>query len=213
MAHKKFRKEDFYRKVDEPRDGENVEPVETDDIVENDPCVVPYQSNGVPYQTKPYDPVGNDPCVVPYQTNSIPLEEATSDEDGGDILNNSLVQSLIADNIALLNRLLDLQMDEDLQKIKALHPDEDAESLDEFGEDFIKLIEAGVDVIVAYEVYRAAREREIKPPPPVIGEVNRSSSREKDFYTPYEVDDLTEDDFDKNPGLLGIIQRSMTRWK
>ncbi|EDS73002.1 hypothetical protein ANASTE_00717 [Anaerofustis stercorihominis DSM 17244] len=35
----------------------------------------------------------------------------------------------------------------------------------------------------------------------------------KDFYTPDEVDELTDEDFDKYPELLDIVNRSMEKWK
>lgn len=36
--------------------------------------------------------------------------------------------------------------------------------------------------------------------------------KEKDFYTPEEVDALTDADYDKNPKLIDIVKKSMLKW-
>lgn len=46
-----------------------------------------------------------------------------------------------------------------------------------------------------------------------VKENKKDSKGIKDFYTPDEVDELTEEDFDKYPELLDIVNRSMEKWK
>lgn len=111
-------------------------------------------------------------------------------------------------------RELRRRLDADLSDIKAAYPDVSAKDVRELGETYLSIMKAGgVDAISAYEAQLAAARRKKKDAPPAIGAVNTTGVREKDFYSPDEVDRLTDKDFEKNPKLLSLVLRSMTRWK
>lgn len=53
-----------------------------------------------------------------------------------------------------------------------------------------------------------------KAAPPSTGAIRSTVVEQpKDFYTPEEVDRLTDADYKRNPKLLDIIQKSMTKWR
>ena len=104
---------------------------------------------------------------------------------------------------------------DDLAKLKSAYP-EDKEvqklkSIDELGDEFFLLLSATKDPELAYDALQAKNARHTKPVPPDIGAVNSSSGKEKDFYTPDEVDKLTDKDYD-NPKIMEIVRKSMLRW-
>jgi hypothetical protein len=105
---------------------------------------------------------------------------------------------------------------DDLAKLKSAYP-EDKEvqklkSIDELGDEFFLLLSATKDPELAYDALQVRNARHTKPTPPDIGAVNSSSSKEKDFYTPEEVDKLTEKDYD-NPKIMERVRQSMLKWK
>lgn len=105
---------------------------------------------------------------------------------------------------------------DDLAKLKSAYP-EDKEvqklkSIDELGDEFFSLLSATKDPELAYDALQVRNARHTKPTPPDIGAVNSSSSKEKDFYTPDEVDKLTEKDYD-NPKIMERVRQSMLKWK
>lgn len=67
-----------------------------------------------------------------------------------------------------------------------------------------------------YEVYQKmnAKDEVIpKEKPASPGSVRDTQvQKEKDFYTPEEVDALTDADYDKNPKLIDIVKKSMLKW-
>ena len=104
-------------------------------------------------------------------------------------------------------------MSDDLMAIQKVYPE--VKSLEELGDDFFNAMSAlgSRDPLLAYEVVKAKKSATEKPKPQEIGGVNSSSSKEKDFYTPSEVDKLTDKDYDNNPKLMDIVRQSMTKWK
>lgn len=105
---------------------------------------------------------------------------------------------------------------DDLAKLKSTYPDDakvqSLKSIDELGGDFFALMSALRDPTLAYDALTVKQQRETKPVPKDIGAVNSSSSKEKDFYTPAEVDRLTDKDFD-NPKIMETVRKSMLKWK
>jgi hypothetical protein len=105
---------------------------------------------------------------------------------------------------------------DDLAKLKSTYPDDAKvqalKSVDELGNDFFALMSALRDPTLAYDALTVKQQRETKPVPKDIGAVNSSSSKEKDFYTPDEVDKLTEKDYD-NPKIMERVRQSMLKWK
>lgn len=66
-----------------------------------------------------------------------------------------------------------------------------------------------------YDVYQRLNNKEViqKEKPASPGSVRDTQvQKEKDFYTPEEVDALTDADYDKNPKLIDIVKKSMLKW-
>ena len=104
-------------------------------------------------------------------------------------------------------------MADDLVAIQKVHPE--VKDLKELGDEFFSTLKAlgeGRDPVLAYEIIKAKKDATTKKAPPEIGGVNQSSQKEKDFYTPAEVDKLTDKDYD-NPKIMEAVRRSMSKWK
>lgn len=99
---------------------------------------------------------------------------------------------------------------DDLKTIQGLDPK--VKDLKELGEEFWKLKAAGVDTVIAFNAVNTKKQSEKVTPPPVMGKVNSSTTAQKDFYTPEEVDRLTEADLD-NPKVMETVMKSMPKWK
>ena len=66
-----------------------------------------------------------------------------------------------------------------------------------------------------YDVYQRLNNKKViqKEKPASPGSVRDTQvQKEKDFYTPEEVDALTDADYDKNPKLIDIVKKSMLKW-
>ncbi len=101
----------------------------------------------------------------------------------------------------------------DLEAIKKAYPDEKATSVFDLGEEFLTLMSTGcISALSAYEVLRKEKEKKVKVPVST-GDIKTTSTEEKDFYTPEEVDRLTAEDYDKDPKLMERVRRSMLKWK
>lgn len=104
-------------------------------------------------------------------------------------------------------------MADDLTAIQKVHPE--VKDLKELGDEFFSTLKAlgdERDPVLAYEIVKAKKDATTKKAPPEIGGVNQSSQKEKDFYTPAEVDKLTDKDYD-NPKIMEAVRRSMSKWK
>ena len=102
------------------------------------------------------------------------------------------------------------QMAEDLKQLQTVYPE--IKSLNELDPKVFSIMKNGLDVLTAYEVMKAQADRNKKPTPPDIGGVDNSSSQEKDYYSPAEVDKLTSKDYD-NPKIMERVRQSMLKWK
>lgn len=98
---------------------------------------------------------------------------------------------------------------EDLKTVQALDPT--IKDLKELGNDFFKLKAQGVDTEIAFNAVNAKRKANEVTPPPKAGKVNAKTQGEKEFYTPEEVDRLTEKDLD-DPKVYQRVMKSMTKW-
>ncbi len=104
-------------------------------------------------------------------------------------------------------------IDDDIALIKKEYPELNF-SRENLPEDFIRIMATGaVDALTAAEILLARKRKAALTPPAPIGEVNGHTGREKEFYTPEEVDRLTRADFKKDPKLIKKIQSSMTKWR
>lgn len=102
-------------------------------------------------------------------------------------------------------------MADDLRTLQEVYPE--VKSFDEVGEEFMKLLTATHDPVLAYEAVKAKEAKTKKTPPPEMGSVGSTAGKEKDFYTSAEVDKLTASDYDNNPKLYDIVRKSMLKWK
>lgn len=102
-------------------------------------------------------------------------------------------------------------MADDLRTLQEVYPE--VKSFDEVGEEFMNLLTATHDPVLAYEAVKAKEAKTKKTPPPEMGSVGSTAGKEKDFYTSAEVDKLTASDYDNNPKLYDIVRKSMLKWK
>lgn len=102
-------------------------------------------------------------------------------------------------------------MADDLRTLQEVYPE--VKSFDEVGEEFMNLLAATHDPVLAYEAVKAKEAKTKKTPPPEMGSVGSTAGKEKDFYTSAEVDKLTASDYDNNPKLYDIVRKSMLKWK
>lgn len=85
-----------------------------------------------------------------------------------------------------------------LNEIKGKYPDCKAKSVDEFGDDFAKLIENGVSPVMAYAAYSSVQNAGKKPTPPEIGAVNSKEAPESETYTMEELSKMSKAEVHKN---------------
>ncbi len=105
-------------------------------------------------------------------------------------------------------------VEKDIAAIREVYPDFAATGIDDLPRDFVHIMATGrVDALTAYEILNAKKGRNTPTPPPAPDAVNTDGNGVQEFYTPAQVDRLTDRDFKKDPGLLKRIQRSMTKWK
>ncbi len=100
----------------------------------------------------------------------------------------------------------------DLSEINEAFPEAKLKSVNQLGNRFLSLRAAGVDSLTAYRVVQEARREARLPAPPSTGAVNRVFGREKEYYSPAEVDQLTPAQLD-NPRIRKNIMKSMTKWR
>ena len=88
-----------------------------------------------------------------------------------------------------LSRLAEQKMERDLVRIQA--EDNSVCELHALGEEFIKLIENGIDALIAFRAVRCNCEK-----PQSIGAVDTEGGRESEFYSSRELDRLTAKDLE-----------------
>lgn len=142
------------------------------------------------------------------QSQGISVEEATAQRQAAEAENAKYtqLQSQLEYSNGLAKKYL---LEQDLRKIQAVYPEAKMEDLE--GQ-FMAAINVTQDPLLAYATIQQLKEKTVKPTPPNIGAVNSSSSKEKDFYTPDEVDKLTSKDYD-NPKIMERVRASMLKWK
>jgi len=100
--------------------------------------------------------------------------------------------------------------EDDLREVQRAFPEEKIGSLEELGDAFFALRQQGVDTQTACAA--ALRLRGGAPLPPQMGAVGRTEQPSREYYTPAEVDRLTEKDL-RDPAVMAAVRQSMTRWK
>ena len=118
-----------------------------------------------------------------------------------------MIEALQAENESFRMQEVTRQMQADLAQIREMDPS--VEDLSMLGEDFARLIAAGIDAKTAYAAICHVKSSQT---PPDVGAVDGHSSGEKDFYLPEEVDRLSERDLE-DPKIWERVRASMTKWK
>ena len=94
-------------------------------------------------------------------------------------------------------------------KVKESFPDVTYSSLEDFPEEFHRLVCAKVSPEIAYKVTLDSKNE--KSVPASIGKINANSEQERDFYTSSEVDKLTKKQL-SNPKIMNTVLKSMLKW-
>ena len=105
---------------------------------------------------------------------------------------------------------IEKMMADDLKTIQSVYPE--VKDLKELGDEFFSLLSATKDPLLSYEALQAKKAKTAKPVPPEMGAVNNVSTKEKDYYSPSEVDKLTSKDYD-DPKIMENVRKSMLKWK
>lgn len=96
-----------------------------------------------------------------------------------------------------------------LSELKILYPECTAESVDEFGLEFAKLLQNGISPALAYAAAKSVAEAGNKPLPPEIGAVNNTAAPDREYFTRDEVANMTKEEVHRN---WKKIQKSRGKW-
>lgn len=108
------------------------------------------------------------------------------------------------------NIAMQSMVEKGIEKINKAHPEANIKSITDLGQEFIDLISANVDEVMAYEVIQARKARTEIPKPQATGAVNSQTVQEKETYTADEVRQMSSVEVSKN---FEKIQKSMKTWK
>lgn len=137
---------------------------------------------------------------------------------------NQQVDSIVENDprIAAANEIIQQsKFRADLESIKAAYPDLKAESVEDLGDDYIKMQivneqqpeEYQLDAATIYGMAMAKKAKTEKKVPASTGDIVSGAAPEKEFYTSQEVDHFTKEDYLKDPSLLEKVRKSMTKWR
>lgn len=113
------------------------------------------------------------------------------------------ISALEQENIALKQKEARRTFAADLAEIQKL--DKGVKALQDLGNDFFKMRAAGVSNLVAYNAVRSAN-----PKPPSTGDLNTTTTKEKDFFTKEEVVAMSPAEVEKH---LDTIRKSQSKWR
>lgn len=111
---------------------------------------------------------------------------------------------------AYLSELVDSKMRSDLEQIQRLDPT--VSDLDSLGENFLRLIENGIDAKTAFAAVKAASAGAQSPKQPETGAVGNTENADSEFFSSRELDRLTSRDLD-NPLIFKKAMKSLKRLK
>lgn len=117
-------------------------------------------------------------------------------------------QELKRQNSIYLERLVSNKMAADLELIQKTDPG--ITDLSALGEDFIRLIENGIDATVAYSAVKKATDSKAVQRPPETGSVGTGDVSSKRFFTSRELDRLSAKDLE-NPAIFKKAMESLKR--
>ena len=100
---------------------------------------------------------------------------------------------------AMQQQMQRMQFAADLAQIKAAYPSEQAETVEELGETYIRLRAAGIDNLTAYKVLQAQAAQTVAAAPPSTGDVKPAAdTRKSEFYTSEELDRMSDEELEAN---------------
>ena len=100
------------------------------------------------------------------------------------------LETAICERDICLSRLAEERMARDLERIQS--EDSSVCELHALGEEFIKLIENGIDALIAFRAVKCSCEQK----PDTIGAVATEGGRESEYYSSRELDRLTAKDLE-----------------
>ncbi len=107
-----------------------------------------------------------------------------------------------------LQKLIDGKMERDLKEIQKSDPS--VTSLDMLGDDFLRLVENGVDAVHAYFALKAVSENKKTKKPPTLSAMNTALDRQNTYYTSHELDRLSPRDLE-NPAIFKKAMESLKK--
>ena len=100
----------------------------------------------------------------------------------------------------------------DIDELKAKGYKTDILQTKEFS-DFRNQFNVDTPISTIYEMYNKMNGQKVEQPKsPGSAKSNTSSNEIKDYYTPEEARQFTEEDLEKNPKLMEVIEKSMQQW-
>lgn len=107
-----------------------------------------------------------------------------------------------------LNRLVEDKMQRDLEELQKLDPA--ITDLHGIGEDFIRLVQNGIDAKLAYHAVKQAALSATPPTPPMTGAVGTAGKGVPEFYSSKELDRLSARDLE-DPVIFRKAMRSLKK--
>ncbi len=101
---------------------------------------------------------------------------------------------------------------QDLQEIQRAFPERNVLSLEELGEAFFALREVGIEAVTACAAVWQTMQGHMQSPVPQMGAMHHTEQGMKEYYTPGEVDRLTQRQL-MDPRVMAAVEHSMTKWK
>ena len=120
----------------------------------------------------------------------------------------SEMENIRKENGVYLEALVGNKMSSDLKALRQIDPG--IKTLSELGEDFIRLIENGIDAKIAYNAVKKASEGTQMPSLPMTGAVGNTEGSHTRFFTSKELDRLTKKDLE-NPKIFKKAMESLKR--
>ena len=117
-------------------------------------------------------------------------------------------EAIKTSNGKYLDMLVNDMMSRDLETIKKLNPD--ITGLESLGEDFLRLIESGLDAKSAYTALYGATDGKGYATPPKLGSVGGLGNHESRYFTSRELDRLSLSDLE-NPKIFKKAMESLKR--
>lgn len=126
---------------------------------------------------------------------SIPLEERTTRE-------KTIFETLCKELINL----------KDIDELKGKGYKTEILDTKEF-QDFRNQFNVDTPILKIYEMYNKINGQVVKQPKsPGSAKTNTANNEIKDYYTPEEARQFTEEDLEKNPKLMEVLEKSMQQW-